>query len=591
MKGLKSIFTIAISGLLLCSSCTDFLERKPLDMVSDQDVWSNESAITAYMAGMYDAMFVEPHGWLLNWGATSHFTDEAMRSFSWGEPYSPTFTNDFLSTDNIWGNTYKSIRTVNEFFEKLPTSTSVSDDLKKRYIAEAHFIRAFYYFALAKRFGGVPIVDKVQEYDGTNIEELKVPRNTEEETWNFIADECDLAIAGLPESYPASNQFRVTKYAAAALKARAMLYAGSISKYGNVQINGLVGIPQDKATGFFEKSLNASNMIINSGKFSLYEKNDDKAANYQTLFLDKTLHSEAIFVKAFSTPDKAHNFDYAMAAPSFKIDWGTNTSPTLDLVEAYEYTDGTPGTLKTEDASGKSIYYDKADDIFKNKDPRFFASILYPNSPWQNSVLEVRRGIIDSKGVKITASAFADKFPEDPSLTTSGKDGLVDQGDCSRTGFYIKKFMDPINRVEMNRSETNFMVFRYAETLLNYAEAAAELDRAPEALPKLNEVRKRAGIKEKTSVTIEDVRKERQVELAFENLRIWDLIRWRTATKVMNNTMFSALIPWMDYPTRKYVFEKGANTRNRTKTFLDKNYYQPIPEVDKNDLLVQNPGL
>lgn len=585
MKHFKSILTIAVSGLLALSSCiNDFLDRKPLDVISDDNVWTNESAIQAYMASMYEQMFVEPHGWLLNWGTLGHYTDESMRSYSWGHPYTPTFADDFLGQ---WE--YTKVRVVNEFLQKIETAL-ISDDLKTRFIAEAHFVRAFHYFTMAKRYGGVPLIKEPQEYTGSNIEELKTPRDTEEATWNFIAEECDLAIAGLPEEYGASDQFRATKYAALALKSRAMLYAGSISRYGSVQLNGLVGISADKAASFFEKSLNASDAIIKSGRFSLYEKDGDKAANFQNLFLDKTLHEEAIFVKAFAVPDKGHNFDYAMAAPSFKIDWGTNTSPTLELVEAFEYTDGTPGTLKTTDASGNPIYYDNADDIFKNKDPRFFASVLYPNAPWQNSVVEIRRGIIGSDGKKVEATAFADKFPEDPSLTTSGKDGLVMQGDCSRTGFYVKKFMDPNNRVEQDRSETNFMVFRYAETLLNYAEAAAELGRTADALPKLNEVRKRAGIKEKTSVTVEDVRHERKVEFAFENLRYWDLIRWRTATKVMNNTMFSALIPWMDYKTKKYIFEKGPNTLNLPKTFLDKNYYQPIPGVAQNDLLIQNPG-
>ena len=163
-------------------------------------------------------------------------------------------------------------------------------------------------------------------------------------------------------------------------------------------------------------------------------------------------------------------------------------------------------------------------------------------------------------------------------------------GDCSRTGFYIKKFMDPTNRVEMDRSETNFMVFRYAETLLNYAEAAFELGLKDQALQKVNEVRKRAGIKEKNSLTMDDIRNERRVELAFENLRYWDLVRWRVASKVMNNTTFSALIRWLDYKTNKYVFEKSVNTLNLPKTFLDKQYYLEIPGVAQNDLLEQNPG-
>ena len=352
----------------------------------------------------------------------------------------------------------------------------------------------------------------------------------------------------------------------------------------------MVGIPADKANDFFKRSMEASDMIIKSGKFALFNQDPDPAANYQQLFLDKTMNSEAIFVKAFASPDKAHNFDYAMAAPSFKIDWGTNTSPTLELVESYEYIDGTPGTLKTTDASGNLIYYENAEDIFKDKDPRFFASILYPGSPWQNGELEVRRGIIKNDGSKEAASAFTDVFSEDPSMKTGGKDGLVMAGDCSRTGFYIKKFMDPTNRVEMDRSETNFMVFRYAETLLNYAEAAFELGLKDQALQKVNEVRKRAGIKEKNSLTMDDIRNERRVELAFENLRYWDLVRWRVASKVMNNTTFSALIPWLDYKTKKYVFEKSVNTLNLPKTFLDKQYYLEIPGVAQNDLLEQNPG-
>lgn len=150
--------------------------------------------------------------------------------------------------------------------------------------------------------------------------------------------------------------------------------------------------------------------------------------------------------------------------------------------------------------------------------------------------------------------------------------------------------MDPVNRIDMDRAESNFMVFRYAEILLNYAEAAVELGKAPEALPKLNLVRDRAGVKPRTAVTINDVRHERMVELAFENLRYWDLVRWRTATTRMNNTQFSALIPWMDYKTRKYMFEKGANTLNLPKTFLEKNYYQRIPGIGQNELLIQNPG-
>jgi hypothetical protein len=579
--------TIAALLCLTFNSCiNDFLDRKPMDIISDADVWNNESAILAYLANMYDNVQVEQHAWqTASEGFFSHYTDESLRAYTWGIPYNPTFPDTYL--DN-WE--YSKVRVINEFIEKIENA-AVSRAAIDRYLAEAYFLRAFNYFVMAKRYGGVPLVKEAQKYDGSNIAELKVPRSTEEETWNFVAEDLDRAIAGLPETLPSSEQFRATKYAAYALKSRAMLYAGSIARYGSVQLNGLVGISADKANNYFSLSLAASEAIINSGIYSLYDKNpDDRAANFQNLFVDRTLHEEGIFVKAYSA-DKGHSFDYYTAPESFKVSYGDGIGPTLELVEAFEYVDGSPGTLVINDAAGQPIYYDQPEDIFEGKDPRFFATVLYPNCPWQGNYIVIRRGIIGSDGVKVPAGAYSDRFSENTSYSLAGKDGMPISGDATRTGFLLKKYLDPVNlRLAKNRSTTNFLVFRYGETLLNYAEAAMELNRPNDALPKLNAVRNRAGIQPKTSITLDDVRKERRVELAFENLRYWDLVRWRIATQTMNNTVFSALLPWLDYKTGKYVFDKGPNTLNSAKTFLEKNYYQPIPGVAQNDVLIQNPG-
>ncbi|MDR2774077.1 MAG: RagB/SusD family nutrient uptake outer membrane protein [Tannerella sp.] len=585
---IRKFLYVTITGLCLTlSACTDdFLDRKPLDIISDADVWNNESAIQAYLANMYDNVQMEAHAWQTTQeGFFSHYTDESLRAYSWGIPYNPTFPDTYLAN---WE--YSKVRVINEFIEKI-VNASVSQSVIERYLAEAYFLRAFNYFVMAKRYGGVPLVKETQKYDGSNISDLKVPRSTEEETFNFIAEDLDRAIAGLPEKLSNSEQFRATKYAAYALKSRAMLYAGSIARYGRMQLNGLVGIPADRANGYFSLSLAASEAIINSGNYSLYDRNtSDRAANFQNLFMDRTLHEEAIFVKAYSA-DKGHSFDYYTAPESFKVSYGDGIGPTQELVEAFEYIDGRPGILVTNDVDGQSIYYDRPEDIFEGKDPRFFGSILYPNCPWQGDFVVIRRGIIGSDGVKVPAAAYSDKFAEDPSYSLAGKDGMPIQGDATRTGFLLKKYLDPVNlRLDQNRSTTNFLVFRYGETLLNYAEAAMELNRPDDALPKLNAIRTRAGILQKTSITLEDIRHERRIELAFENLRYWDLVRWRIATEVMNNTTFSALLPWLDYKTGKYIFEKGANTFNSAKTFLEKNYYQPIPGVAQNDILVQNPG-
>ncbi|MDR1454173.1 MAG: RagB/SusD family nutrient uptake outer membrane protein [Tannerella sp.] len=583
----KFIYLAATGLCLTLSACMDgFLDRKPMDIISDADVWGNESAILAYVAGMYDRVQMEPHAWeTAEVGFQTHYTDESLRCYSWGIRYTPTFPdNDFASWE------YSKVRTINEFIEKI-ADAAISQSSKDRYLAEAYFLRAFNYFVMAKRYGGVPLIEDAQKYENGNIDNLKVPRSTEEETWNFIAEDLDRAIAGLPEATTGSEQFRATRYAAYALKSRAMLYAASIARYGSVQLDGLVGIPADRANGYFGLSLAASEVIINSGKYSLYDRDaNNRAANFQNLFTDQTMHEEAIFGRAYSA-DKAHSFDFYNAPQSFKVSYGNQIGPTLDLVEAFEYTDGRPGILVTDDADGNPIYYDSPEDIFEGKDPRFFGTVLYPNSPWQNGTIVIRRGIIGSDGVKVAAAAYSNVFSEDPSYTLAGKDGMPLGGDATRTGFLLKKYLDPVNiRVPQNRSTTNFIVFRYGETLLNYAEAAVELNRPADAMPRLNEVRNRAGIQPKTSVTMDDIRQERRVELAFENLRYWDLVRWRTATQVMNNTVFRALLPWLDYATGKYVFEKGPNTLNSAKTFLDKNYYQPIPNVAQNEVLIQNPG-
>jgi hypothetical protein len=587
-----------IAGLCLTvGSCTDdFLDRKPLDIISDADVWGNESAILAYLADLYDNVQMETNKSMASGeGYPTHFTDESMRGYVWQIQHNPTYPDNFLvcyndvyglGYDDPWA--YAKIRKIHEFIEKMPDAT-IDQSAKDRYLAEAYFLRAFNYFTMAKRYGGVPLVKEAQKYDGSNGEALQMPRSTEEETWNFIAEDLDKAIAGLPEENVSGEQFRATKYAAYALKARAMLYAGSIARYGQVQLNGLVGIPSDKANQYFNISLAASETIINSGKYKLYDKNpDDRAANYQNLFLDRTMHEEAIFVKAYSA-DKGHSFDMMSLPQSIGTGWCNSIGPTLELVEAYECTDGTSGTLKINDADGNPIYYDQPDDIFIGKEARFYGTILYPNATFAGVTLEIRRGIIGSDGVKMAATTTAGLFQEDPSLTLSGKGGMTPA--TTNTGFYLRKYMDPAGVITgQDRSTTNFLVFRYGETLLNYAEAVMELGRPNDALPKLNEIRARAGVPLKTSVTMDDIRRERRVELAFENLRMWDLIRWRTFTQVCDNTLFAALLPWLDYKTGKYVFEKAPNLLNSSKTFLEKNYYQPIPGVAQNPVLIQNPG-
>ena len=430
------------------------------------------------------------------------------------------------------------------------------------------------------------------------MEDLQVPRNTEKEIWDFIRTEIDEITPLLPEAWDTSNRFRATKYAALALKSRAMLYAASVATYSTVQLDGLLGIPESEKDFYWNESKKASEEIMNSGQFALYEMYDNKEENFQQLFLDESLHSEAIFVKAFTAPDKGHNYDYYNAPQTFKIDWGCVINPVVELLEAFDYVDGTSGELRVNDAEGNPIEYSNPTDLFKDKDPRLMASIMVPFSEWMDGQIEVRKGIIDN-GQLITASNMTDTYGEgENQITIIGKDGILDMGDPTKTGLYVKKFMNPTEIVNAGRSEVNWMVFRYAEILLNYAEACMELgqdtDRALEAI---NEIRRRAGVAELSNLSLDLVRKERRVELAFENHRWWDLRRWHISHQVLNNAIFHALNPYLvweegKHPSEmKYIFKIEPAPKG-PKTFLPKLYYEKIAssQIQTNPLIIQNPG-
>jgi hypothetical protein len=590
---LYSLFFALLTGI---TSCKKDLDREPRNLISESVAYGSLTGIEALTATLYEDMVVEDLDYTVaaEAGFTSTTTDEATRSYSWGGQNDPVVGNWFgLSWTDPQSGAYVKIRRINDFIEKVPTApAALLDEVRKRLIAEGKFIRAFHYFSLVKRYGGVPLVTKVQQFTpGEDVSKLGLQRAKEQEIYDFIARELDEAIVDLPQKNTGANAYRINKYAALALKCRVMLYAASSAKYATLQINGLVGIPADLANGYWQKAKDAAKLIIDSHQFSLYNVDADKAANFQKLFLTAG-NSEAIFTKTYLAPDKAHSFDFYNAPQSFKVDYGCATNPTLEMVEAFEYTDGSPGALKVKDALGNPIVYDKPGDLFKNKDPRMFATILTPFDVWQGGVLEIRRGVIDG-GVKYTSEQLTEGYPtKAATFKKVGKDGPLTTSDPTKTGFYIKKFMDPVNRVDYGRSTTPWMIFRYAEVLLNYAEAAFELNMPNEATDAINLIRDRAGIAQVSTITLDKIRHERRVELAFENHRIWDIRRWRTATTVLNNTQFHALYPWAMWGTAantsdlKYTFEIVNAPRN-TRTFPEKLYYEPVPQG--NPTYIQNP--
>ncbi len=591
---IKSLYLFtAISLLMFNNSCNDKrLDILPLNILTSYQIFGSESGITAYMASLYAQLPIEDFTFR-GWGQDlANYTDESVASSSTEVNGIPDGT--WLQW---WG--YAQIRNVNNLIEKLPTA-KIADIKKKSLLGEAKFIRAFDYFELVKLYGGVPIIKTVQSVNGDNIGELQVPRNTEKEVWDFIATDLDSAVSLLPET---NESGRATKYAALALKSRAMLYAASSAKYGSVMLNGLNGIPSSQADNYWKSSYDAAKLIINSGAYSLYNKNTNKELNFEQLFIDQS-NPEAIFSRYYHYPDKTHLYDqfnlpFGVRAPT---GYGSGVGPYLELVEQFEYIDGTPGKLHLKNPDGSPIFYTKPTDLFLNKDPRCMATVIVPFGVYKGSVIDVQAGIYD-QGIKFEAGDYSSLYnptthqPDNTNGTIHivGNNGFGSGAtEKSQSGFYLRKYLDynlPQSRAQA--SDQAWIVFRYGEVLLNYAEAAIELKNIEDAKSAINEIRDRAGIKllGDAEVTLDKVRHERLVELAFENQRWWDYRRWRVSDKILNNVRFSSLKPYYDINAKAYRFEAGIAGR-WPKTFLVRTYYEAIPtiEISKNPNLIQNSG-
>jgi hypothetical protein len=611
--------------------------------VQDKDVFTNEAGITAYMARIYSRLPIED----FKYSPTIGFNAFVIGSFSGltGEALSRDMPNT-VETFNYWADAYSVIRECNYFMEALPGYAGNFEETQvKNWLGEARFLRAVTYFALVKRYGGVPIVDKVlTKPDQTiedlvaSIDELKIPRSSEEKVYDMIGDDLDYAYANLPESNKAG---RANRYAAAAFKSRAMLFAGSIAKYNNISLTSgserLCGIPAAKANTYFKASFDAAALL--NGKYSLYTKNfraGDKDAIYQNfvnLFLDPA-SSENIFIRQYKYPDAVHGYD-ALSVPKQLEGPGGNysseTNPTLDFVEMFEGLPKNPdGTFQTLDANGKYILYDNTMDAFANAEPRLRATVILPGDQFKGQSIEFRRGIYTGSAAggispllpagatspypttniisSATTAQKPDTLPNGKIMNPAGASGIFTNLSAggpggSITGFSVRKYLvpdKPTAEVVTNRSEQSWIEIRYAEVLLNAAEAGFELDAAGQggnylstALTNLNLIRTRAGATPAVSLTsIDTIRRERRKELAFENKIYWDLRRWRIIDKEQNSTLYRVLLPFYSSDVYKYFFDARTDERNVRFTFDTRWYYQQIPQsaITKSPNLVQNPG-
>ncbi|WP_239063792.1 RagB/SusD family nutrient uptake outer membrane protein [Bacteroides sp. 51] len=700
-----------LAGILLFSiswlvSCQD-LDLIPTSIITEKDIY-NENGIKAYMAGMYNYLPMEDFHYDTNSDGQiggGYYVGNGISIWNFwnstGEMVNRNNTNLPLHRRGYWNSAFQVIRKANTLVKNLPNYPELEQQ-SKSWIAEAKFLRAYVYFQLAKRYGGMPKILEPQSLDPNDDEALWIARESHADTYDFILKDLDEAIADLPET---SEAGRANKYVAAAIKCRAALHAATTARYGSMkftdwEVDGVLlqGIPSSKANDYFKTAWDAAKMIEDGDKYELHRANGDKTENYAEVWEKADGNKESIWLRKYDFSMSVHSFNSIMAPPRMCSEGGDRYNPTLDWVELF---DGLPldekGNFSAFDENGDYIVYDDCQQLWNGAEPRLRANILIPGNLYKGGMkLDLRAGIIkeeydpatdrfkkftvdDGKerqglnsGSVWNKAAYPKENPfrartifdwsADPSANQkdpykrsdgvtffkNGLDGPRVTGSTNTsntvTGFFGRKHLNitlPKSETVNHTSTQPWIEIRYAEVLLNRAEAAIELaqngvdtyretDMLNDAFKCINDVRDRAGANLLTSPSelsmnpaftrwdregpkgqgafveaptrgLQIVRVERYKELAFESKIYWDLMRWFTYDTQIRNYFRRGLYPIMyakgatvdenGIPNGKYIYDaKSADEAAGMVTFAVNNYYEGIPsaELKNNPLLQKN---
>lgn len=595
----------------MCSCSESFLNQEPENVIPESEIYNDPQLVLSVLSNLYGKV-----NWGQNNGDYGSYNQLDEANTCYGSPWII-----FTEYDrNSWRvRDYGFVRSVNLFLQGIRGSQNIPESDKMSFEAEARFLRAWYYFCSARSLGGMPIVeDNVYTYDpNVPIETYQLPRSTESGIYDYIIDECTQIASFLP-SDPTVNAARANKWAALMLKARAAVYAASIANYGNSKTpdlktdGGEVGIPADKAKGYYELALTTAQQIINESPYKLQisDPNNLGLSFYQAI-CQKSDNKEVIWALDRSVEDKVTTNFTSWCMPFSMKDGvqGNALGALLNLVEAFENRDGSDPEIKTTDENGNYVFYESAEQPFLNKDARLWGTVIYPSATYRDEPVVLQAGLLMNEGGTWSKKiSNLGETLEDGTLITALDGPMATAGEkFNKTGFLVRKFLDETQNAgsETRNSDMWFPRFRFAEALLIAAEASFELGNKSDAAKYINEVRKRGGIKELTAetITFDHIVNEYRVEFAFEDHRWWDLKRWRLAHEVWDNeiggktSQMYALFPYRVYAPGdendgKWVFEKvdsymAPNPRN----FTMKCYYGSIDDgwISNNPKLVKNP--
>ncbi len=637
----KIIYTLSFLAVLSLASCSNILEQTPTDRYTDDQVWKDEYLINSHLAELYhmaafminDAVatygsspvnvnFSSSSNWNYNLGVSAEgegpihsitiadetkYSGRGAQANYLGIKYYGYQANG--TTMRWWDNGYYLNRQLNHFIENIEGSpVGNAAELK----SAARFLRAFNYFAMVKRYGGVPLVTTETPIDASE-EEMYPARSTEQECYDFIIDELT-AIADLLPAAPIRGE--VGKAAALTLLSRAALYAGSIQQFGTVALDGLNGIAKSGSKNYYQIAADAAKEVMEMGNYGLYYGDGaDKVTALRDIFLVKG-NQEAIFVKAHEGKAESNfrwSWDICLCPKPNAWSVGQYALPYYDFIEQFDFQDGRSGKIDWEELQSRSW---SMKEFIGDRDPRLEAWVWTNGSSWpgakgepvlqsDGSVAYKENQISMYNGIRL-ADGTIWKNVSTPSYEGvdcwgNQMNEFAREENLQHTGFGVRKYLDEgaNNSSWFIYSTTDYQIFRYAEVLLNYAEACFELGRTGDALDAVNQIRNRAGVAPLTGITREAVHRERMLELCFENHRYWDLRRWREAEKELNE-QHQGLRYYLDWESYKaggevrywMTVEDNIDDRTKKPTFPANNYYMPIGNgtVAKNPNIVENPG-
>ena len=548
MKKIYVILGLAmvISGL----SCKKVLDLQPTSSFTTDAVWSSPALVQVFVNEIYaEAVFgFKDAGF--GWGSQ---TDELFSNFNWcnenqyvqgqatPDNQGSSFPLNYSSTINFWPTLYTTIQETNTYFQNIGLLDTLGNGAQiTSMTAQVHFLRALCYFELLKRFGGVPLITKVYTTNNTTFTETRASWDSTEA---FILTDIAAALPGLQATAASGQEGTATIGAALALKSRLLLYAAS-PEYNTANDMSL-----------WQDAADAALAVINLNQYSLY----GTSTTYGSIFTD-FFNPEVIFARVYGDVyDDRYNTVYRDLSPNGYN--GYSAYNVLEqMVEAFQMNDGTAFTWSNPT---------EAANPYQNRDPRFYADILFNGASFQGRAAQFWLGGLDSKLSSLSP------------------------WNASKTGYTILKMVDSTYNFNIQPySPAQWIVFRLSEIYLNYAEAEAELGQTATALTYLNLIRTRAGMPAVTSGggadLIAKIQQERRIELCFEGHRYFDLRRWGMAEAGNQDALGIIITPTNAANT---TFSYQVDTV-QTRVWMPSFYYYPIPrsEIEANPNLTQNPN-